>query len=145
MEKPNNEQAELNVQPAVAEENKGTKQEEVSLGKFKNVEALLSAYNSLEAEFTKRCQKIKELESAINSSDKETSPTEKIDENSNASVKNISEEEKNNILQEYLKGVLDKKQKPVLINGVGVGVKTPISRPKTISQAGALAREILDK
>ncbi len=145
MEKPNNEQTELNVQPAVAEEKDGTKQEQVSLGKFKNVEALLSAYNSLEAEFTKRCQKIKELESAINSSDKEISPTEKIDENSNAPTKNISEEEKNNILQEYLKGVLDKKQKPVLINGVGVGVKTPISRPKTISQAGALAREILDK
>ena len=33
-----------------------------SLGKFKSSRALLEAYNSLQAEFTKKCQKLSELE-----------------------------------------------------------------------------------
>jgi len=33
-----------------------------SLGKFKNTESLLSAYNNLQAEFTRKCQKLKEFE-----------------------------------------------------------------------------------
>ena len=32
------------------------------LGKFKDAETLLSAYNNLQAEFTKKCQKLSELE-----------------------------------------------------------------------------------
>ena len=32
------------------------------LGKFKSVDALLNAYNSLEAEFTRRSQRLRELE-----------------------------------------------------------------------------------
>ena len=41
----------------------------ISYGKFKSAEALLSAYNSLQAEFTKRCQRIKELEKDANKED----------------------------------------------------------------------------
>ena len=33
----------------------------LNLGKFKDVESLLSAYNNLQAEFTKKCQKLSEL------------------------------------------------------------------------------------
>ena len=36
--------------------------QEGSLGKFKDIESLLNAYNSLQAEFTRKCQKLKELE-----------------------------------------------------------------------------------
>ncbi|MEG1510263.1 MAG: hypothetical protein RR454_07445, partial [Clostridia bacterium] len=36
--------------------------EEVSLKKFKNVEALQGAYTNLEKEFTKKCQQLKEFE-----------------------------------------------------------------------------------
>ena len=36
--------------------------ENLSLGKFKDVKSLFDAYNSLQAEFTRRCQKVKELE-----------------------------------------------------------------------------------
>ncbi|MGN1235292.1 MAG: hypothetical protein ACI4U2_04885, partial [Christensenellaceae bacterium] len=35
------------------------------LGKFKDVQALMSAYRALEAEFTRRSQKLRELESAL--------------------------------------------------------------------------------
>lgn len=37
-----------------------------SLGKFKDTESLLSAYNSLQAEFTKKCQKLSEVTKKIN-------------------------------------------------------------------------------
>ena len=45
--------------------------ETVSYGKFKDADALYSAYNNLEAEFTKKCQRIKELETGatINAED----------------------------------------------------------------------------
>jgi hypothetical protein len=33
-----------------------------NLGKFKDVKSLLNAYNALQSEFTRRCQKVKELE-----------------------------------------------------------------------------------
>ncbi|MDD2445759.1 MAG: hypothetical protein PHX09_02995 [Clostridia bacterium] len=33
-----------------------------SLGKFKNTQSLLTAYNNLQAEFTRKCQRLKELE-----------------------------------------------------------------------------------
>lgn len=35
---------------------------EGSHGKFKDADALLSAYNSLQAEFTRKCQRLAELE-----------------------------------------------------------------------------------
>lgn len=40
----------------------GDKEEKASYGKFNKVEDLVNAYNSLESEFTKRSQKLKELE-----------------------------------------------------------------------------------
>ena len=36
-----------------------------SIGKFKNTESLLNAYNNLQAEFTRKCQKLSELEKSI--------------------------------------------------------------------------------
>ena len=38
-----------------------------SIGKFKNTESLLNAYNSLQAEFTRKCQRLSELESKAQS------------------------------------------------------------------------------
>ena len=45
---------------AVAEESFGDK-DSLALGKFSSVQDLLNAYNSLESEFTRRSQKLKEL------------------------------------------------------------------------------------
>lgn len=36
-----------------------------SIGKFKNTESLYSAYNNLQAEFTRKCQKLSELEQSL--------------------------------------------------------------------------------
>ena len=144
MENVINEQTEPKAQTATAEQSVGETAEEVSLGKFKDVNALLSAYNSLQSEFTKRCQKIKELEAALVENDKDNTPnsTEKESELQKA---DITDKEKEQILKDYLARVVDKKQKAVLLDGVGVGVKTPVLHPKTIADAGELAREILKK
>ena len=73
-----NEQTQVDAQPVSTENqvNLGAKESSVSYGKFKDATALLNAYNSLEAEFTKRCQRVKELESALQSAEKEKTPTE---------------------------------------------------------------------
>ena len=113
----------------------------VSLGKFKSVDSLINAYNSLQSEFTKRCQKIKELEGRLSADKSDLSvPTGKNDE---ASVKTVTEEDKRKILEEYLKGVIGSKQNAVVLSDNGVGVTTPVSRPKSLSEAGILAKELL--
>lgn len=151
MENVINEQTEPKAQTATAEQSVGETAEEVSLGKFKDVNALLSAYNSLQSEFTKRCQKIKELEAALVENDKENIPDIKenapilTEKESELPKADITDKEKEQILRDYLLKVVDKKQKAVLLDGVGVGVKTPILHPKTIADAGELAREILKK
>ncbi len=50
------------VQPAEADNISGTEDTAISFGRFKDVKGLLDAYNSLQSEFTRRCQRVKELE-----------------------------------------------------------------------------------
>ena len=141
-----NEQAELlDVQQTGDEEPKIKEQEksEVSLGKFKDVNALLSAYNSLESEFTKRCQKIKELEGALSTVDKQA-PTENVEKQTEKNA-DITQSMKDEILKEYLLNLIGKRNGAIVLDGAGVGVKTQLERPKTITQAGELAKEILKK
>ena len=47
------------VHTATADEDLGTAD---NFGKFKDAKSLLNAYNALQSEFTRRCQKVKELE-----------------------------------------------------------------------------------
>ncbi len=47
------------VHTASADEDLGTAE---NFGKFKDAKSLLNAYNALQSEFTRRCQKVKELE-----------------------------------------------------------------------------------
>ena len=145
MEQLKNEQTETLTHTAGAGNSNGELRSEVSLGKFKDVQALLSAYETLESEFTKRCQKIKELESAIETSkDKEQNPLkEEAKSTEEQPKKEITEEEKQKILKEYLYSVLGRKQSAIMLDGKGVGVKTPKDRPKTIEEAGKLAEELL--
>ncbi len=141
-----NEQTELlDVQQTVDEQQEIKEQEksEVSLGKFKDVNALLSAYNSLQSEFTKRCQKIKELEGALGTVDKQ-SPTENGEKHTEKTA-DITQSIKEEILKEYLQSLVGKRNNAIVLDGTGVGVKTQLDRPKTISQAGELAKEILKK
>ncbi len=60
-----NETVQTSISPAENKVNEIIREEEDSFGKFKTKEALIEAYNKLEAEFTKRCQLIKELEKEV--------------------------------------------------------------------------------
>ena len=136
-----NEQTEAASQ--IAEAKKGDGEEpSVSLGKFKDVNALLSAYNSLQAEFTKRCQRIRELE-ATAAVDKDT-PTEKSEKPEDRTL-SITEEEKENFIKGYLKEIIGAKSKAIVMDGLGAGIKTPVNKPKTVEEAGKLAKELLAK
>lgn len=117
--------------------------ETVSYGKFKDADALYKAYNALESEFTKRCQKIKELEGKIERVDKqEERSLDGISQESVPTEKEISVEEENEVIQKYLKALISSKPKAVMIKG-GESVVTPVKRPKTIAEAGNLAKEII--
>ena len=144
MEMYNDEQTKVMEQPnqevAIEQENKDALETSASLGKFKDVNALLEAYNNLESEFTKRCQKVKELEAKLTVADKEQSPAR-----TESKSQELSSEEKDDVLKSYLREVLSKKQRAIVLDGAGIGVKTPAERPKTLEQAGILAKDLLNK
>jgi len=139
-----NEQITLEPQTAGADEKStGGIEKAISLGKFKDVQSLLDAYNSLQAEFTKRCQRLKELEGLSNFDKTGETVPKQVEVGEPSIEKGITDEDKKAILQDYLKSVLGSKQTAVVIDGAGVGVRTPAEKPKTISEAGVLAKEIL--
>ena len=150
-----------NAQPAEAEGSSGANENAVSYGKFKDAEALLAAYNSLQAEFTRRCQRLKELEEkSAETADKDkaekdktasdakrflkTDPVPESDKFSAANdltsdEKNAAEERaKEEILKEYLKSIAERKTGAIIMDGIGASVKTPRVRPKTVEEAGKL-------
>ena len=144
MEEVKNEQISLETQTAEAEITKGEDKGEVSLGKFKDVGALLSAYNSLQSEFTKRCQKIKELESKINDDKVEQKSIPSKEQSADQNQVDTTLMDKEKFLKEYLLDVLGKKPSAIIMDGAGVGVKTPVNRPTTIEEAGKLAKKLLN-
>ena len=137
-----NEQTELTTHTAEAEQVKGEGKSEVSLGKFKDVNALIDAYNSLQSEFTKRCQKIKELQVKLSLRDNE----QPLKENS-ASVdgEHTTLKDKQEFLKEYLSGILGSKPNAIVMDGGGVGVKAPLVKPISVRDAGNLAKEFFQK
>ena len=123
----------------------GETERKVSYGKFKDLEGLLSAYNCLEAEFTKRSQRLKELESKI----KATVETDKQDgdsatENRIDAPTETEEEKQKRIIGDYIKSLSSSKPKAVVLSG-GMAMVAPQKRPKSITEAGLLAKEIFIK
>ena len=69
------EQTASTTQTAEAEKITGVADDAVSLGKFKDVKSLLTAYENLESEFTRRSRRLKELEGIVSERKGETTPT----------------------------------------------------------------------
>ena len=116
------------------------------LGKFKDVKALLNAYNSLEAEFTRRSQRLKELEA----SKADNPPAEAASGAPSPGVRDTAslyeaasgdESVKNAIIADYLKSVSSQKGAPMVTGGISV--PSPKARPASIKEAGRLAQEFL--
>lgn len=91
------------------------------LGKFKNVDALMRAYKELEAEFTRRSQKLKALE--------ESAP-----QSGNADERSVSRESGPAGAETE-----EPAQKVPLMTGGGTGVTAPVRKPQSIREAGSMA------
>ena len=70
------EQTASTTQTAEAEKITGVTDDAVSLGKFKDVKSLLTAYENLESEFTRRSRRLKELEGIVSERKGETTSTD---------------------------------------------------------------------
>ena len=111
------------------------------LGKFKDVQALLSAYESLEAEFTRRSQRLKELEERSKAQD---APAAAENAPVPSSAQNTAEtpDVRERIIGEYLRAVSVGRTVPFVTGGVSV--PAPHSKPATIKDAGRLAEQFLN-
>ena len=130
------------------------------LGKFKSVDALMNAYLSLEAEFTRRSQRLKELEEgskarSLPQSADGVTDTQNAQSAENEAPSQSAENSKAELLQaaladsgvreavigEYLKTVASNKSIPLIVGGVSS--PAPKAMPKTVREAGALAERFL--
>ncbi len=180
--------------------NLGDEQAVLDCGKFNSVSELLNAYKSLEKEFTRRSQKIKELvrengllktanangnrnlgtvsgeifneedlvgdkstanfksevnlqservglENAMCNLNKEYSGTNLQNEKSANEIKleEIPESIKNGIIREYLISLTNSKPSVKLITGDGQTAITPPSKPKTLFEAGEIAKQFFKR
>ena len=112
------------------------------LGKFKDVQTLLKAYSDLEAEFTRRSQRLKELEHG-NKAETEPDGAEASPSRQDELLKRALSDDKvrDAVIGEYLKGVAEGKG-VTLLSGGG-GVSAPRAVPKSVKEAGKLASEFL--
>lgn len=121
------------VQGAEAREGSGTA---APCGKFKSVDALLHAYNSLEAEFTRRSQRLRELEgkgAGENALPAAPAP---------AADAGISLEER---VERAVERCLAAREAPYVMAGGGSFAAAPPRRARTLEEAGRLAQELFRK
>ena len=109
-------------------------------GKFADAQALYSAYLALEAEFTRRSQRLKELESG-NKAQTDDAPSRTGE--TSVSAQPLTEEVRRAVIEDYLKTVAAGKGAPILTGGVGCAA--PKSTPRSVSEAGRLVRQFLNK
>ncbi|MDE6597422.1 MAG: hypothetical protein K2K60_02150 [Clostridia bacterium] len=114
------------------------------LGKFKDVQTLMKAYSDLEAEFTRRSQRLKELEKENKAEPEPDGVKAEPSQNSEdellcAALK--SERVKEAVIGDYLKTVSERKGVPLTAGGLGVAA--PRVAPKSVKEAGRLAQEFL--
>lgn len=121
------------------------------LGKFKSVDALLNAYSSLEAEFTRRSQRLRELEArvrnngnaAADENDRPAAARESsapVKEPERAQTGEVPDEVKHAVIAEYLSSVAN--GAPFIMAGGGTHASAPERKARTIEEAGALAAHL---
>lgn len=115
------------------------------LGKFKDVKALLDAYTSLEAEFTRRSQRLKELEGKSKAQPTADAangePSSELRKESLYEAVINDEKVKEAVIADYLKSVASGRRVPILTGGISV--PSPKTKPATVKEAGRLAKQFL--
>ncbi|MDE6586639.1 MAG: hypothetical protein K2K80_08180 [Clostridia bacterium] len=137
-----NEELKVTADCPAGAENENTAAAE--LGKFKSVEALLNAYRALEAEFTRRNQRLKELENENKAREKDVSgaPSCESGNTESPAAVQLDENVKRAVIEDYLKSVSSNGVQ--LISG-GVASAAPRSTLKSVKEAGELAQRYLKK
>ncbi len=135
MEKDNAMQSEKPQNGDMGSENRGQEPEEehLLLGKFGSVDALMRAYRELEAEFTRRSQKLKALEEG------EAAPHGSGNAASPAHPRGSEELHRAEDEEGARARAAGQVSASVPLMTGGVTVAAPPVRPKTIAEAGALA------
>ena len=114
-------------------------------GKFKDVQTLLKAYSELEAEFTRRSQRLKELEKGNKTERQpdgvEAAPSPTEEELISCALSNAKVRDA--VIGDYLKGVSEKREVPLTAGGGGIAA--PRVAPRSVKDAGKLALEFLKK
>ncbi|MGN0805810.1 MAG: hypothetical protein ACI4MC_02120 [Candidatus Coproplasma sp.] len=130
------------------------KKEEVAAGpkKFKDVQALIDAYTALEAEFTRRSQRLKELEAnkeqasparaEVAGASSEQAPSQEVAAEAVNGERTLTQQEKNAVIEEYLNGVYANRSVPFIT--AGGAVRAARVTPKTLREAGSLARRYFE-
>ena len=112
----------------------------VNFGKFKSADALLKAYLELEAEFTRRSKRLKELENGNKAAaDVRAAPSLGSGEELAEAVLSDADG-KRAVIEDYLKS-LSAGAVPLITGGVAPAA--PRSVPKSVKEAGALAQRFL--
>lgn len=111
------------------------------LGKFKDVNALLQAYNSLEAEFTRRSQRLRELEEKVAAAEQGSQPSAQTagrgEQGAGADGFAASVAE---AVEAYIAS-----RPPAVLAGGGTFAPAPAPRVRSLEEAGRLAREWMEK
>ena len=114
-----------------------------ALGKFKDVQTLMKAYSDLEAEFTRRCQRLKELEKenkAAGEPDEAPAPPSQKSDDERIAEALSDTKVRDAVISDYLKGLAGKSV-PLVAGGGAVAAPRNIS--KTVREAGRLAQQFL--
>ena len=113
--------------------------------KFGSVDALLNAYRALEAEFTRRSQRLKELESENKAQNMPAQGAPSPVKGKEELLKEVldNEELRVAVVSEYLKSVSDGKSVPLVTGGTAPAA--PRVAPKSVKEAGALAARYFKK
>lgn len=103
-------------------------------GKFDTLQALLTAYASLEAEFTKRCQTMAQLQKEIDSLTAEITQERRHKRNEEENA----EKKKEEIIREYLISLPRNGAVAFMPHSSAVPL-APVKRPHTLKEAKELA------
>ena len=115
-----------------------------ALGKFKDVQTLMKAYSELEAEFTRRSQRLKELEKENKAAPVPDEAKESPSQTDDERIAEVLADKKvrDAVIGDYLKGLAEKS---VPLVAGGGAVTAPRNTPKTVKEAGRLAQQFLNK
>lgn len=114
------------------------------LGKFGSVDALLNAYRALEAEFTRRSQRLSELEKENKAHDMPVgAPSPESDDKELIKKALANEEVRLAVVGDYLKSIAESRSVPLVTGGAAPAA--PRLAPRSVKEAGALAERFFKK